>query len=240
VTKQFSYTLVRYSLATTGLLLVALGVALSIISNLGTAPLSCPAYILSAGLGLTVGNWTIIVNTSYILVQLLVLRRGFKLKYLMQIPASLVFGYLIDLCMMFLQWIQPGSFADRLLIIVAACAVTAVGVSIEVIAQAWMLSAEMTVYAFAKTIHKSFGNIKIVMDSSQVVISLVISLLIFRNPFGGGEYTGILPILSGQMDSTVIGIGTLICAVLPGWMMRFSDPLVDKLMDKIFEKMVSE
>ena len=35
--------LLRYGVASVGLVFVALGVALSIISNLGTAPLSCPA-----------------------------------------------------------------------------------------------------------------------------------------------------------------------------------------------------
>ena len=55
--------LVRYGIATVGLVLVALGVALSIISNLGTAPLSCPAYVLNLRIpALSVGTFTLLVN----------------------------------------------------------------------------------------------------------------------------------------------------------------------------------
>ena len=38
---------VRYLVATLGLILVALGVALSLKSNLGTAPVSCPPAVLN-------------------------------------------------------------------------------------------------------------------------------------------------------------------------------------------------
>ncbi|MBP5538434.1 MAG: hypothetical protein J6X69_01160, partial [Bacteroidales bacterium] len=52
----------RYAVATVGLIFVALGVALSIISNLGTAPLSCPAYVLNLRWpALSVGTFTLLV-----------------------------------------------------------------------------------------------------------------------------------------------------------------------------------
>ena len=77
---QIRDILIRYGLATIGLFLVAIGVAVSIISNLGTSPLSCPSYVMNGVWGLTVGNWTIIINCLYIFVQLAVLRSKFKLK----------------------------------------------------------------------------------------------------------------------------------------------------------------
>lgn len=229
--------IVSYLTATLGLLLVALGVALSIMSNLGTGPLSCPAYVLNGIGGLTVGNWTIIVNMSYILVQLAVFRKNFKMKYLMQIPASLVFGYLIDFCLFCIRWLHPAGFASRILICLAACIVTAFGVSIEVVARAWMLSAEMTVYAISKTFRKPFGSVKVAMDSSLVVIASLMAFLIFRNPFGFGAFEGILPALSGSSDGIVIGVGTLLLAVLAGSLMKFTDPLADRFMDWVFSKM---
>jgi len=230
---------IRYSLATIGLLLVALGVALSIISNLGTSPLSCPSYILAGTFNLTVGNWTILVNILYVFIQLAVLGRNFKLKYLMQIPASFIFGYLIDLMMFCCQWIHFETFIGRMFLIILSCVVTALGTSIEVIARGWMLSAEMTVYAFTKRIKKPFGIIKIVMDSSLVVISAVIACLMYGNLFGSGKYEGIVHVITGQMSGVVIGTGTLIMAFLIGWMMRFTDPVADRVMDKIIERILS-
>ena len=143
--------LVRYGIATVGLVFVALGVALSIISNLGTAPLSCPAYVLNLKWPvLSVGTFTLLVNMTYLIIQYALLRKDFKAKYLMQIPASAIFGYLIDGCLWALGWLHPETFAFRVFLTVLAALVTAFGVSIEVAANAWMLSAEMTVGAISQ------------------------------------------------------------------------------------------
>ena len=226
-------TVTRYLASTIGLLLVALGIALSIKSNLGTSPLSCPAYILSMWGSLSVGGFTIVVNVCLIAVQLAVLRSRFKLKYLMQIPASVVFGYLIDFWIWALQALQPVTLAARLLCLVACCLVTAVGVSLEVSSQGWMLSAEMTVYAFTKVIGKPFGTLKIWMDCIYVAISVFACLILFRNPFGSGDFTGIADVLLSRTPGVVIGAGTLLCAVLPGFLMRFTDPLADSVLESL-------
>ena len=60
--------IIRYLVATLGLFLVALGVALSIKANLGTAPLSCPAYVLNLEYpSVSVGTFIFIVNMVYML-----------------------------------------------------------------------------------------------------------------------------------------------------------------------------
>jgi len=231
--------LFRYSVASFGLLCVAAGIALSIISNIGISSLSVPAYVLTGIGGLTVGNWTILINLFYVLVQIAILRKRFKLKYLMQIPASLVFGYMIDFAMWCLGFIVPGGFVSKLLLILLACLVTALGVSIEVIAQAWMLSAEMTVYAISKTILKPFGPIKVAMDSILVLVSMVMSFFMFGNPFGKGAFD-FIGILTGSSADVAIGIGTILMAVLVGWMMKFTDPIVDWIMDRIIPKVLKQ
>lgn len=235
---RFVDLLILYSVATFGLFLVALGIALSIVANLGTSPLSCPGYILTGTWGLTVGNWTIITNCLYVLVQLAVLRKNFKAKYLMQIPASIVFGYLIDLSVFILGWMNPVSFCSKFLILLLSCVVSAFGVSIEVVANAWMLSAEMTVYAFVKTIGKPFSSVKVVMDSSVVAISILLAFLMYGNPFGSGTFSGFADWLMGNMQGVVVGVGTLVSAFLVGWTMKLTDPIVDKGMDLIIDKHV--
>lgn len=225
--------LTRYAVATVGLVFVAFGVALSIISNLGTAPLSCPSYVLNLKWPvLSVGTFTVLVNMTYMLLQIALLRKEFKARHLMQILASAVFGYLIDGCMWALSWLHPAGFAARIGLTLLAAVVTAFGVSIEVAADAWMLSAEMTVAAFAKVLRKPFGPVKVVMDSLTVVISAVLAWFFFRNPFGAGAWTGAGDVLMARTEGIVIGLGTLLLAVLPGAMMRLTDPLVARLKDR--------
>jgi len=231
-------TFIRYLVASVGLFLVAIGVAVSILSNLGTSPLSCPSYVLNGVWGLTVGNWTIVINMIYLLIQMAILRKDFKAKYLMQILATVVFGYMIDFSIWCFSWLHPNSIAERFILIIVACLVTALGTSIEVIARAWMLSAEMTVYAVTKKIHKPFGNIKVAMDCILVVVSILIAWLMYHNPFGFGEYEGLTGVLLGYTEGVVIGSGTLLMAVLVGTFMKFTDPVADRIMDRIIERLV--
>ena len=222
--------LLRYGFATIGLLFVALGVALSIISNLGTAPLSCPAYLLNLRWPvLSVGTFTLLVNITYMLVQLVLLRKDFKAKYLMQVVASALFGYLIDACMWALGWLHPATFAARVGLTALSALVTAFGVSIEVSANAWMLSAEMTVGAVSQVSGKEFSLVKILMDSLIVVVSCLLSWLFFANPFGSGAWTGLADVLLARTDGVVVGLGTILLALLPGLMMRLTDPLVARI-----------
>ena len=223
----------RYAVATVGLVFVAFGVALSIISNLGTAPLSCPSYVLNLKWPvLSVGTFTVLVNMTYMLLQIAVLRKDFKAKHLMQVLASAVFGYLIDGCMWALSWLHPAGFAARIGLTVLAAAVTAFGVSVEVAADAWMLSAEMTVAAFSKVLRKPFGPVKVVMDSLTVVLAAVLAWIFFRNPFGAGAWTGAGDGLLASTEGIVLGLGTLLLAVLPGALMRLTDPLVARIKDR--------
>ena len=220
----------RYAVATVGLVFVALGVSLSIISNLGTAPLSCPAYVLNLQWPvLSVGTFTVLVNMFYMVIQIALLRKDFKARHLMQVLASAVFGYLIDGCMWALSWLHPAGFAARIGLTLLAALVTAFGVSIEVAADAWMLSAEMTVAAFAKVLRKPFGPVKVVMDSLTVVLAAILAWIFFRNPFGAGAWTGAGDVLLARTEGIVIGLGTLLLAVLPGAAMRLTDPLVARI-----------
>lgn len=215
--------LVRYAIATAGLVLVSIGVALSIKSDLGTSPISCPPYVVSLIGGLTVGQYTIVMHFLFILLQVALLRRRFSLEKLMQIAAAFVFGFLTDASIWALDWIDVTSYAGKASLMLLSCAVTAAGISIEVRAKAWMLAGEMTVAAIADVSGFRFRNVKIAFDSSLVVISAVISAIAFGSLLGKG-------------DTVVIREGTLVSAILTGYLMKFLDPVTEKIFGKALDK----
>ena len=215
--KEIASTVDRYLFATIGMFLSAVGIAMTIVSNIGTAPLSCPSYVMNLRFpAVSVGTWTLIVNCTYMLIQLALLRKQFKAAELLQVVASAIFGYMIDISLAGMGWLNPSGMPARIGVTVLACFISAIGVSMEVIARAWMLSAEMTAAALAKVSGKKFSSMKIAMDCTVVALSILASLLFFRNPWGDGQYV-------------VIGIGTVLCAVLIGLMMKLTDPLVARL-----------
>ena len=212
---------------------MALGIVLSIISNLGTSPLSCPAYVLSLRLNPTVGEFTIMVNMLLLVIQIMLLRKRFRAKYLLQIPATLLLGCFIDFWMMIFGDIHPDSIVMRLSLIVLSSMVTALGVSLEVESRALILSAEMTVCALSIVTSKPFRRLKVTMDCLYVVIAASLSAALFSNPFGAFRFTTLADAVLSKSPGALIGLGTVILAILPGTMMRWSDILVARFFTAI-------
>ena len=133
---NFKDIAVRYGISTAGLVLIAMGVGLSIKSNLGVAPPSCPPTVLNLQFThISVGTFTWLMHLLFIGLQALILRKNFKLRYLMQIPAAFVFGYLCDLFIwMFDAILYPSTFYPvQILLCVATVLLNAIGIKLEVI-----------------------------------------------------------------------------------------------------------
>ena len=115
----------RYGIATLGLILIAVGVALSLKSNLGTAPVSCPPAVLNLRWGfLSVGTLTWMMHLVFILTQMILRRKVLDSHYLLQLAAAFVFGYLCDAAIWLCQGIPVGNYAVRLLLTFAAILLT--------------------------------------------------------------------------------------------------------------------
>ena len=114
--KEIASTVDRYLFATIGMFLSAVGIAMTIVSNIGTAPLSCPSYVMNLRFpAVSVGTWTLIVNCTYMLIQLALLRKQFKAADLLQVVASAIFGYMIDISLAGMGWLNPSGMPARML-----------------------------------------------------------------------------------------------------------------------------
>ena len=211
--------LVRYGISTLGLVIIAFGVAVSIKSNLGISPPSCPPTILNLRwTGISVGTFTWIMHLCFILLQLALLRKDFKLSYLMQIPAAFVFGYLCDAFIWMLDAIgTPATdYGIQILLSLAAVVIAAVGIKIEVLGQGWILAGDMTTAVLSTVTKKSFSTMKVVFDVVLVAITAVFAWFAFG-------------LLTGNGFTNVIREGTLIQALLTGLCMKVTDPWMDRL-----------
>lgn len=211
----------RYIVATLGLVLVALGVALSLKSNLGTAPISCPPAMLNLRWsGISVGTFTWLMHLVFILFQMALLRRRFKWSYLMQLPAALVFGYLCDAAIWACDALTVSSYAARIGLCLATVVLTAAGLRLEMIASAWMLAGDMTIVVLGKVGRWRVSTVKVVFDIVMVVAAVAFAWICFHRADGDGV-------------SAVVREGTLILALLTGPCMRLTDPLIDRLFPQL-------
>ena len=84
-----------------GLFFLALGVAFAVNSNLGVSPVTSLPYVVSLISGTALSTCVIVVYGSYIVLQILILRKEFRIINLTQIIFSSIFGYFTD----FTKWL---------------------------------------------------------------------------------------------------------------------------------------
>ena len=173
-----------------GLFIMSIGVGLSIKASLGTSPISSIPTVTHYISGLSVGTTTIIVNAIIVLVQILILRRRFQIFQLLQVAVATVFGLLCDDSLAFLESVEPVQYWAQWLICIAGIVLVAIGVSCEVAANVITLPGEGLSLSMCKVFPKvKFGYMKVICDSSLVIIAVALSLIFLKGLQGVREGT---------------------------------------------------
>ena len=86
---------IRVAIYCLGLFLLAMGVAISVNSNLGVSPVNSLPYVISKIINVQLGTCVTAVFCSYILMQIIILRKEFQIINLLQIVFSTIFGYFV-------------------------------------------------------------------------------------------------------------------------------------------------
>lgn len=212
-------TVKRYILLVISLFFSALGVAVTKHGELGVSPISSVPNVLSYKFSsLSLGTWLIIWNCILIVGQVLILRRNFKIIQLLQIPISLLFGYFTDFGSWLVSVIPVDLYVMRLVMVILGVIILGFGISLSVISNVVMNSGEAFVKAISDVRDKNFGNVKIALDISYVVLAVILSLLFF--------------------DFKIVGTreGTVISAVCTGMVVKFFIRLLKNPLELILVK----
>lgn len=206
----------RYILFIISLFFSALGVAITKHGALGVSPISSVANVFSIKFtSLSLGMWLIIWNCMLIVGQILILRKDFKILQLLQIPLSFLFGYFTDFGMWCVSSIPVNSYIIQILFVLTGIIILGFGVSLSVIANVIMNSGEAFVKAISDKSGKNFGNIKIGFDVCNVILSLLLSILLFHGAIIGTRE------------------GTILTAILTGIVVKFFIKLLNAPLEKV-------
>ena len=187
--EQFKHLPLRCVLLCAGLAIMALGVAFSIKAALGTSPISSVPYVTSQVSGLSVGTTTIIMNCIFVLIQIAILRRQYQWFQLLQIPAAMVFGLMIDVGDWILRPLPNSNYLFQWVLCAIGIVLVALGISIEVMANLVTTAGEGIILAICKVLPVKFGNMKVIFDVTLVCISISIGLLCLGHLAGVREGT---------------------------------------------------
>ena len=193
----------RVCLFVGGLFIMSFGVAFSIVSTLGTTPISSISYALALITNINIGITTFIFNAALIFMQLLILRSDFKKKRLLQFINCLLFGYFTDLALYIVSFVPfDGSLIMCVIFLIVSIFLIAFGIFVYMPANIAPLPGEGCVEAIAIVTGWRFSTIKIGFDATMVIIALVMCGLWYTNILGA------------------VNIGTIVSAFLVGFTLR--------------------
>lgn len=197
------YTLRRYILFFISLFINAFGIVFITKALLGTSPITSVTYVLSMFTVVTMGQWTILLNLLFMLLELPFMTRQYfkesKRMYFLQVPIALFFGWSIDLSMGILEWLAPSMFIWQIASLVVGCVILAIGISLEVKANIALAAGEFFVGAISRRIRKEFGFVKLGFDITLLVIACALSWFFLDGIYGVREGTVVAAIAVGPL-----------------------------------------
>lgn len=205
----------RWTFLIVGLFIMAFGIALSIVADLGTSPLSSPPYVLSCvpNVKWTVGNLTIMMHCIFIISQILILRKKYQVIQLLQLPVAFIFGYMNDFALYIVKDvcnITYNNYAQQWILCMIGIVLVAIGVSAEIIADVVTLAGEGIDVAISQVTPIKFETIKVIMDVALATLAAIFSWLFLGKVVGVREGTLASAILVGVIVNYInIPLGKL-------------------------------
>lgn len=197
--KRYAIRLPMYFI---GLFILTLGIAISVKSDLGVSPVSSIPYTMTCIWGIEMGKATILFQSALVVIQLILLRRAFHVKNLLQVPVGVVFGYFTTFSNFLMTFFPtPENLVIRIVMAFVSVVLIAIGLFLYVPADIIPLASEGVMLAVTKVSGIQFSTSKIGFDVSVVVISLVLCLVLIHS-----------------LGS--VGIGTVIAAVMVGVVLK--------------------
>lgn len=197
------YTFRRYLLFVASLFINAFGIAFITKALLGTSPITSVTYVLSLFTPFTMGIWTILLNLLFVVLEpFLMTRKDLRedlRMYLLQIPISFCFGLFIDFSMFMLSWLEPSAYVMQVTVLLIGCIILALGIALEVKANAAMMAGEYFVKTITRRFHGEFGYVKLGFDITLLTIACILSLVFLSDIQGVREGTVVSALLVGPI-----------------------------------------
>ncbi len=193
---------IRLPMYLIGLFIMTIGIALSVKSNLGVSPVSSIPYTITCVWNIEMGKATILFHCGLVLLQIILMRKRFRLRNLLQIVVGIVFGYFTTFCNYLADFLpSTDNLVIRIFMVLLSTVFVAFGIFLYMPADVMPLAGEGTMQAISALTGIAFSKVKIIFDVSMVVISLLTCLLMIHS-LGS---VGIGTVISALLVGTILG-----------------------------------
>lgn len=212
--KRTAYKEIVYLVAT---VTMALAVSMVSAANFGLSMIAAPAYIVAQALGITFGQGEYIVETVLLIIFCIIMKK-FKVAYISSFITGIIYGAVLDLWRLIpvlsQATIDAGTLPMGLRIVFFVVGELLTGLAVALFFQTYLYPQiyDLFVKGIAGQYKLNRTKFKIGYDCSMLVVSVVLTLVLFHGFVG-------------------VGIGTLIMCCINGALIGF----MDKTLNKIFE-----
>ena len=203
-----------------GLIFLPLGVSLMERSDFGVSMIVAPAYVVYRFVServtwFTFGMAEYILQATLLIITMLILRR-FRWRYLFSFVTVLIYGFILDMWMIPMQYVPTEAIWVRLVLFVAGLLVSAFGVALFFHTTIPSEVYELFVKEVSTEKKIPITKFKTAYDCCSCVIGIVLSFLLF----GFGNFIG-------------IKWGTVFTALVNGRVIGFFSKQIQKAVSKI-------
>lgn len=189
----------RYLMFITGLFLMGMAISLTAKSNLGTTPIFSVPFLISLITPLSIGTLVFLLTLSFVIIEFILLKGKFNKEQYMQLLLCPIFGFFVDFGMYVFRFVNPIDYFSKVVVLVIACFLLAFGIYIQIIANVVINPAEGLVKIIADKTGMKFGNVKILFDSTLLLIAVIISLSAFGKIISVREGTFVVALATGSI-----------------------------------------
>jgi uncharacterized membrane protein YczE len=190
---------IRLPIYLAGMVILCFGIVLNTKTGLGVAAINSVPYSVSRMSGLTLGTCTFILYVIFIAAQLII-KRGFSLKVVLQLPMALLVGRLVDFFDNLLAFTAQ-SYLEGFLLLAAAILLTGLGVTLSVGMELVPNAADGMVDTLAQLAGWPFGKMKYTFDISMMCLTCILSLVFAHHVIGIGIGTVFSALLLGRASN---------------------------------------
>lgn len=201
---------ISYVLAT---VLTCLGVSLMTKADFGLSMIVAPAYILSQKVTfLSFGTAEYVVQ-ALLLIALFIALRRFEWRFMLTFVSAVIYGAVLDgIILLTDAYTVPDSIVIRIVCYAAGLLISDAGVALYFNSYLPPCCYDMFVRELANGLKLNFNKVKITYDVASFAVVVIMSLVFFGGIRG-------------------IGVGTVVCVILNGLLIRMFNAIFSKITD---------
>lgn len=189
----------KFIIVTISMIITGVGASLGLKAAVGVGAWDALSQSVSTVLGMKVGTFSMILNISCVFIQLLLLKKEFKINHLVQVVVSVLIGFVVNFMVYdVLSKFTINSYFVSIVLFIISILICSTAVAVIMSINFISFPLESCCMVIAKKTNKNFGVIRQAVDVMAVVIALTVAL-IFKNNITVREGTIIGMIIFGPM-----------------------------------------